>query len=245
MTMPPPAGPPPYQPEPAAYGNAYPSGPAYGPPAGVPGYGAPPPPGPGLTAPAPPPARRPGNRRAVVAGLVALVLLLVGGTTAWWLTRDEDRSPLAGQPRVTDEKAGISYAIPEGWERSKGGLIDAFTSAAGKKSGDGKGGSVMAGRAGGVPQPRLRYEAERAASSNAEFFCPDGKSTPQESKATTVGDRPAHTALLKVTHPDCGTLYLRMTLISLDDSRSAFLLGLTEQQGREQVDRVLEDASLL
>ncbi|WP_459250398.1 hypothetical protein [Streptomyces youssoufiensis] len=115
----------------------------------------------------------------MVAGLVVLVLLLVGATTAWWLTRDEDRSPLADQPRVTDEKAGISYAIPEGWERSKGGLIDAFTSAAGNKSGDGKGGSVMAGRAGSVPQPELRYEAERAASSNAEFFCPDGKSTPR------------------------------------------------------------------
>ncbi|QKW54052.1 hypothetical protein [Streptomyces buecherae] len=181
----------------------------------------------------------------MVVGLVALVLLLVGGTTAWWLTRDEDRSQLADQPRVVDEKAGISYAIPEGWERSKGGLIDAFTSAADNKSGDGKGGSIMAGRAGGVPQPKLRYEAERAASSNAEFFCPDGTSTPQESRATTVGDRPAHTAVLKVAHPDCGTLYLRMTLVSLDDSRSAFLLGLTEQQGREQVDRVLEDASLL
>ncbi|WEV23768.1 hypothetical protein OYE22_00175 [Streptomyces sp. 71268] len=181
----------------------------------------------------------------MVAGLLTLALLLVGGATAWWLTRDEDRSALADQPRVTDEKAGISYAIPEGWERDKGGLIDAFTSAAGEKSADGKGGSVMAGRAGGVPQSRLRYEAERAASSNAEFFCPDGKSTPQESKATTVGDRPAHTAVLKVTHSDCGTLYLRMTLVSLDDSRSAFLIGLAEQRGREQVDMVLEDASPL
>ncbi|KUJ36594.1 hypothetical protein ACZ90_70495 [Streptomyces albus subsp. albus] len=181
----------------------------------------------------------------MVAGLLALALLLAGGATAWWLTRDEGHSPLAGRPRVTDEKAGISYAIPEGWKRDKGGLIDAFTSAIGKSSSDGEGVSVMAGRADGIPQSRLRYEAERAASSNAEFFCPDGKSTPQESKATTVSDRPAHTAVLKVTHPDCGTLYLRMTLVSVDDSHSAFLLGLTGQKGRQQVDMVLEDAFLL
>lgn len=181
----------------------------------------------------------------MVAGLLALLLLLAGGATAWWVTRDEDRSPLAGQPRITDEKAGISYPIPEGWKPNKNDLIDAFTSAAGMKSTDGEGSSVMAGRADGVPQSRLRYEAERAASSNAEFFCPDSKATPQESKATTVSDRPAHTAVLKVTHPDCGTLHLRLTLISLDDNRSAFLLGITEQQGREQVDSLLENVSLL
>ncbi len=172
MTTPPPAGPPPYRPEPAELGNTRPSGPEHAPPASDPGYGSPLPTGPGT--PTPPPARRSESRRAVVAGLLAL-LLLVGGTTAWWLTRDEDRSALADQPRVTDEKAGISYAIPEGWEHEKSGLIDAFTSAAGTKSADGEGGSVMAGRAGGVPRSRLRYEAEGAASSNAEFFCPDAR----------------------------------------------------------------------
>ncbi|WKX71839.1 hypothetical protein [Streptomyces sp. XD-27] len=270
MTTPPPAGPTPYPPG-SGYPQAYPQSSGYPQASGYPpsnghpqpypantGYPQPYPPATGHPYPAPPSPEPPRNRRAVVAGVVALVLVLIGGAlTAWWLTRDEDgdapaarprvedSSAPAARPRVKDEKAGISYAIPEGWKRDKGDLIDAFTTAIGKKGSHGEGASVMAGRTGGIPQPRLRYETERAASSNAEYFCPDSKTTPQETKATTVSGRPAHTAVLKVTHPDCGTLYLRMTVVSVDDSRSAFLLGLSPQQGRDEVDAVLKDASLL
>ncbi|MBB4887290.1 hypothetical protein WEB32_03745 [Streptomyces netropsis] len=220
------------------------------PPAGPPPY----PPSPVHLPPAPAaPARK---RRAAVVGVVAvLVLALVSGIAVAWYMTNDDGGPLAGRPRVKDGAAGISYAIPEGWERNdKGGLINAFTSSVamkGKATGaDGEGGgrTVLAGRAGGIPQSSLRQQTERAARSNAEFFYPDGRSTIEESRATTVSDRPAHTVALKVNDRQGHTAHLRMTLVSVDDSRAAFLLGVTQPAGpaeRREVDSVLESASLM
>lgn len=202
---------------------------------------------------------------AVVAAVVAFVLV-VGGAVAWWVTRDEG-GPFAGRPRVNDEKAGLSYAIPEGWQRNEDKLLDAFTSAVTRKGpeetddtdgaddpegGGATGATVLAGRSGAVPHAELRRQTERAASSNAEFFCPDGRRTLHESEATTVSDRPAHTVVLTVAHRACGTLHLRMTVISVDDNRSAFLIGLAyghvretgREQGRRLADAVIKDASV-
>ncbi|MFH8786935.1 hypothetical protein [Streptomyces roseoverticillatus] len=217
-------------------------------------------PHPHLTLPPAPPAsspsgRGPGNRRTMVAGAVAaLVLLLVAGVAAgWWMTtRDEDTAPFAGRPRVTDAAAGLSYAIPEGWEHDgQQKLISAFTSSVTKKQTGGEGGStVLAGRAGAVPQAALQRQAERAARSNAEFFYPDGSSEPEESRPTTVDGRPAHTVALKVSpgKPGTGTPgHLRLTLIAVDDSRSAFLLGVAqpgEPEESRELDKVMESAAL-
>ncbi|AJT62103.1 hypothetical protein T261_0413 [Streptomyces lydicus] len=198
------------------------------------------------------PPARPRNRRAVVAGIIAAVVLLIaGGTaTAWWLTRGEDGSPPAGRPRVTDKAAGLSYALPEGWkERKRGGLIAAFTSSITARHAGGKGGSmVAAGRARSMPKSALKRQAEFAARSNAEFFYPDGGSTVEESRATTVSGRPAHTVALKVNDGEGGaTGHLRLTLIAVDDSHSSFLLGLAQpadEAERQELDGVLESASL-
>ncbi|MFF4953435.1 hypothetical protein ACWC2K_05335 [Streptomyces chattanoogensis] len=204
--------------------------------------------------PSPPqlPPARPRNRRALVAGIIAVVVLLVaGGTaTAWWLTRGEDGSPLAGRPRVTDKAAGLSYALPEGWKEGKrGGLIAAFTSSITARHTADKGGSmVAAGRARSIPESALKRQAESAARSNAEFFYPDGGSTVEESRATTVSGRPAHTVALKVHDGRGGaTGHLRLTLVAADDSHSAFLLGLAQPAGaaeRKELDAVLESAAL-
>lgn len=182
--------------------------------------------------------------------VVVSVLVLVGGAaTAWWLTRDEDGSPLAGRPRVTDDAAGISYAIPEGWQRNKkGDLVDAFTSSITMaRTGGEEGGSVvLAGRGGAVPKSELKERTEGVARSNAEYFYPDGRSTLEESKATTVSDRPAYTVALKVSGGEGGTGHLRLTLIAGQDSRSAFLLGIAQPTGpdeQQEVDAVLESAS--
>ncbi|GHG69193.1 hypothetical protein [Streptomyces griseocarneus] len=232
MTTPPPACPPPYPPHP----------------------GYPPPFPPAL----PLPVARQRTRGAVVAGVVAVIVLVLaaGGGAAWWLTRGDD-GPLAGRPRVTDEAAGISYAIPEGWKHEeKKKLISAFTSSiTGKPSeGAGTGGSgsqggsvVLAGRAGAIPEADLQRQAERAARSNAEFFYPDGSSTREESRPTAVSGRPAHTVVMKVNDGKGGEAHLRMTLIAVDATHSAFLLGLTQPAGpsaNRTVDEVLESATV-
>ncbi|MEU5051365.1 hypothetical protein [Streptomyces sp. NPDC021096] len=217
MITPPPAGPPPYPP-----------GPAYPP----------------LVAVTPS-----GNRRAVVAGIIAAVILVLagGGAAAWWLTRDD--APLAGRPRVVDNATGLSYAIPEGWkQKDQGGLINAFTSMINTEHADDTNGSVvLAGRAGTVPESELQRTAERAARSNAEFFYPDGSSTREESRPTRVSGRPAHTVVMKTNDGHGHTGHLRLTLISVPDGRSSFLLGIAQSAGpteRRNVDTVLESAAV-
>ncbi|RLU79967.1 hypothetical protein CTZ27_36080 [Streptomyces griseocarneus] len=186
----------------------------------------------------------------MVAGVVAALVfvLAVGSTAAWWLLRDDDSSPLAGRPRVADEQAGISYAVPEGWERSDGKLIDAFTSSVDTKHGTGDGGStVLAGRSDAIPESDLRRQVERAAKSNAVFFYPDGSSQPEESRPTTVSHRPAHTVVLRVNDGHGGTARLRMTLIAASDHASAFLLGIDQPAGPAEdkaVDAVMESATV-
>ncbi|GHC45500.1 hypothetical protein [Streptomyces cinnamoneus] len=231
------------------------------PPLAVPPPSYPPYPG-HLPVPPVPPAGRPRNRRAAVTGVVAaLVLALAGGTaTAWWLLRD-DGSPLAGRPRVTDSTAGLSYAVPKGWEHDeKKGLIGAFTSSITTKGGDKDSGTapdgdgdghgsgvVLAGRGGPVPQSELKRQTERAARSNAEFFYPDSRTTLEESRETTVSDRPAHTVTLTVDAGKQGTAHLRMTVIAARPTASAFLLGLAQSAGtpgQQEVDAVLASAAV-
>lgn len=208
-----------------------------------------PPPFPAFPPPLPPvPPRR--RRRGLVAGGVALAVLVAGGGAgAWWWTRDGDGSPLAGRPRVADDAAGLSYAVPKGWEHdSKHKLINAFTTAIGrKKQDDHHTAAVLAGRSGAIPQDRLRMWAERAARSNAEFFYPDRPVAPEESRQTSVDGHPAHTVALRVDAEEGGPARLRMTLLRVDDTRAAFLLGIDQPAGgpvQEEVDQVLESAEV-
>ncbi|GAA0589512.1 hypothetical protein [Streptomyces crystallinus] len=195
---------------------------------------------------------RPPARRAWLAGAVgALVLVLLAGAAVWWLARDEDDSPLAGRPRVTDSAAGLSYGVPEGWKRNDGkDLIQAFTSSITTKGPDGHGGAaVLAGRGAPVDESSLKQRTETAARSNAEFFYPDGTSSREESRATTVSGRPAHTVVLNV-HDDSGRAgRIRLTIVERGDDRSAFLLGVTESpagasEPAEQIDGREVDAVL-
>lgn len=190
------------------------------------------------------------TRRAwTVVTVGALVLVLLAGGAVWWLTRDDDSSPLAGRPRVTDTAAGLSYAVPEGWKRNDGkSLIQAFTSSITTKGPDGHGGSaVLAGRGGPVDESALRQRTETAARSNAEFFYPDGKSTVEESRATTVSGRSAYTVVLS-TRDDSGRAgRMRLTIVAQTGDRSAFLLGVTESPepaDSREADAVLASAAV-
>ncbi|MBD0741413.1 hypothetical protein [Streptomyces sp. CBMA152] len=193
---------------------------------------------------------RPRTRSAWIVGAVgALVLVLLAGAAVWWSTRDEDSSPLAGRPRVTDSAAGLSYAVPEGWKRNDGkGLIQAFTSSITTKGPDGQGGAaVLAGRGRPVDESALQRNTEAAARSNAEFFYPDGKSTLEESRATTVSGRPAYTVALSVHDESGRSGRIRLTIVAQSGDQSAFLLGVTESPeptDSREVDAVLASAAV-
>ena len=198
-----------------------------------------------------PPQQPPTVRRSPkIAVLVVVALLLVAGAgfTAWRANSGDD-GPLDGRPRVSDDVAGISYGIPEGWKPGdEEDLIDAFTSTVSRRMDEDGGCFVLAGRGGAVPQDRLEARAEAAARSNAEFFYPEGGSRIEESRAVEVDGRPAHTVALKVTDGEGAAGHVRLTLVSVDDSRSAFLLGVAQPGGTQEereVDAVLESAALL
>ncbi|MEU0397986.1 hypothetical protein ABZ208_35575 [Streptomyces sp. NPDC006208] len=165
---------------------------------------------------------------------MTLTLLLTGSAaTAWWLGRDDDGSPLTGRPRVNDTRAGLTYAIPEGWEHDEAkdkDLISGFTSqiTSRTKQDSETGKTVLAGRARQViPPSDLQRQAEAAARSNAEFFFPDQAATLEKSRPATVSSHPAHTVTLNVKEEKGGTARLTMTLITVDDNRTSFLLGIT------------------
>ncbi|MFG2352138.1 hypothetical protein [Streptomyces sp. NPDC048521] len=182
--------------------------------------------------PAPRPAP-PRSRRGPVAGLVALLLVGATAVAAFVWTRGGDSGPLAGRPRVTDTRAGLSYGVPEGWTHDPAedkGLIDAFSSQITSKAhgaSTSAGGTVLTGRAGQtVARADLRRVTEAAARSNAEFFFPDRPATLEESHAAVVDGRPAHTAVLRIEGDGDGTR-LEMTLVTIHAERTSFLLGLT------------------
>ncbi|MER6429487.1 hypothetical protein ABT272_17350 [Streptomyces sp900105245] len=183
------------------------------------------------SAPRPTPSRA---RRAWVGGGVGLLLVVACGAAALWSTRGGESGPLAGRPRVTDTRAGLSYGVPDGWKHDPAkdrDLIDAFSSQITRIPGTDHdaaattGATVLAGRAGRpVSRADLRRTTEAAARSNAEFFFPDRPATLEDSHTTTVDGRPAHTAVLRVTGDTGGRL--EMTLLTAPGGRTTFLLGV-------------------
>ncbi|MGW0769365.1 hypothetical protein [Streptomyces sp. NPDC002676] len=172
-------------------------------------------------------------RRRLLIGLVALVVVAVCAVAANWWTQDGGSSPLAGRPRVTDTRAGLSYAVPEGWKHDAAKdkhLVDGFSSQMSRTSGAGSsdGATVLAGRAGQtVARADLRRATEEAARSNVEFFFPDRPATLATSQATEVDGQPAHTVVLRISTDDGGTAGLRMTVVTIHGERTSFLLGIT------------------
>lgn len=143
-------------------------------------------------------------------------------------------------PQSTRSCAGAS---PEAEGSGGKDLIQAFTSSITTKGPGGQGGAaVLAGRGRGVDESALKQRTETAARSNAEFFYPDGRSTVEESRATTVSGRPAYTVALDVRDESGRSGRMRLTIVTRNGDRSAFLLGVTESP--ETTDSRVADAVL-
>ncbi|MEW2314409.1 hypothetical protein [Streptomyces bauhiniae] len=165
------------------------------------------------------------------AGLAALgVTVACGGAALSWSGKDGDR------PRVTDTRAGVSYAVPEGWRHDPAAdreLLGAFSSRISRASDTAEDASVLTGAAGRpVPSAELRRTAEGAARSDAAFFFPDAAPTLTESRRTRLGGHPAHTVALDVPH-DGGTARLELTVVA--GTHPAFLLALASNAADTRV----------
>ncbi|RCG25819.1 hypothetical protein DQ392_00800 [Streptomyces reniochalinae] len=183
---------------------------------------------------------------------MAVVLTLVcGGVTVRWLLRARDEAPLADRPRVSDSRAGVSYALPPGWgldRREDADLVDAFSSRITRTTaGSGSGGTVLTGRSGQVvPTADLGTYTEAAAGSNAEFFFPRRPAELVGSRATEVSGHPAHTVALRL--PARGGRpagHLLMTVVTVDSDRTSFVLGIAtggSRAGVHDVEDVLASA---
>ncbi|MCZ0991359.1 hypothetical protein O1M54_48040 [Streptomyces diastatochromogenes] len=135
-----------------------------------------------LPYPAQPPRPAPPRpRRRLLVGAVALILVAVCAVAAAWWSKGGESDPLAGRPRVTDTRAGLSYAVPEGWKHDAAkdkDLIDAFSSTMSRASGAASsgGGTVLAGRAGQtVPRADLRRAAETPPAPTPSSSSPTGR----------------------------------------------------------------------
>ncbi|MGW4226374.1 hypothetical protein ACWEG1_23305 [Streptomyces bauhiniae] len=165
------------------------------------------------------------------AGLAALgVTVACGGAALSWSGKD------GGRPRVTDTRAGVSYAVPEGWRHDPAAdreLLGAFSSRISRASDTTEDATVLTGAAGRpVPSAELRRAAEGAARSNAAFFFPDAAPTLTESRRTELGGRPAHTVALDVPH-DGGTARVELTVVA--GTHPAFLLALASNAADTRV----------
>ncbi|MFF0712553.1 hypothetical protein ACWEVM_25235 [Streptomyces bauhiniae] len=165
------------------------------------------------------------------AGLAALgVTVACGGAALSWSGKE------AGRPRVNDTRAGVSYAVPEGWRHDPAAdreLLGAFSSRISRASDTAEDATVLTGAAGRpVPSEQLRRTAEGAARSNAAFFFPDAAPTLTESRRTELGGRPAHTVALDVPH-DGGTARVELTVVA--GTHPAFLLALASDAADTRV----------
>lgn len=199
-------------------------------------------------APAPGTPRR--YRRPLFAGAVVAFALVLAAAIGWWLTVGAGNPTLEGRPRVTDGRAGISYGIPEGWKRTKGDMIDAFTSGISRRQRGVEGGGVVsAGRGGPVPPSALRREAEKAARSNSEFFFPDRAPSTVRSEPTTVDRHRAHTVVLTTEDDEGRPGRLTFTLVArVRGGDCAFLEGVRQGTGArdedDDVDAVVRSATV-
>lgn len=167
------------------------------------------------------------------AGPAALgVTVACAGAALSWPGKSGDR------PRVNDTRAGVSYAVPEGWRHDPAAdrqLLGAFSSRISRASDTtpAEDATVLTGAAGRpVPSAGLRRAAEGAARSNAAFFFPDAAPTLTESRRTELGGHPAHTVALDVPH-DGGTARVELTVVAGD--HPAFLLALASDAADPRV----------
>ncbi|WP_369201654.1 hypothetical protein [Streptomyces sp. PU-14G] len=205
---------------------------------------------PGMVPPPPAPSQVRRGLRAALA--VAVVLALAcGGATVWWLLRGRAEAPLADRPRVSDARAGVTYALPPGWVHDRRGdadLTDAFSSRITRTTAGGaSGGTVLAGRSGQVvPDADLGTYTEAAARSNAEFFFPDQPVELARSQVTKVSGHPAHTVALRVpARGEKSGAHLLMTVVTVDGDHTSFVLGIAtggSPAGVHDVEDVVESA---
>ncbi|HEX8770761.1 MAG TPA: hypothetical protein VF711_08335 [Acidimicrobiales bacterium] len=174
------------------------------------------------------------NRLAVLVALV-LIAMLAGGCGS----SNGDSVGSGGSnggggdlaDRVVDDRAGLSYILPLGWEkRPSEDLLDSFTSLSSMETGSGGNGGLLAlgpvERSFADKSPDLATMAEGLAADFAEFFVPfQGERRNAADEALQVGGNDAHRVLLEIVPEDSPPAIVEVVVVKLDGG-PAFALGV-------------------
>lgn len=215
-------------------------------PVGGQGFQAGPPP------PLPPPAR---NRHGgVIAVVIVLALLVVGGGAGTWWYLSDRGGDSPGEPQaeglvVEDAESGISYTLPEGWEKFPSeDLIDAFTSSASYTTETGSA-SVFAFSSEAITDEEMSMSTSTIAGENSEYFYPYAEDRQiLISEPIEVDGQEAYRFTWQVSNADEEPMYGHLLHILTDDNRSVFLMGIVQPDDdslRTEIDAVISGATLL
>jgi hypothetical protein len=132
--------------------------------------------------------------------------------------------------RVTDDRAGLSYELPSGWEeKPRGDLIEFFTSSSGLETENSNGAILGLGPVAGLfaeEAPDLGSMADSVSIGFAEFFVPfEGERDKVTDEAMRVGDRDAHRVGYRITPDIEPEAVVEAVVVDLEDG-PAFAVGV-------------------
>lgn len=151
----------------------------------------------------------------LLAGCGLLLLMACGGSEG---------------PRVVDERAGLSYVLPSGWqERPREDLLEFFTSVSSREISENNGALIALGQTEGLfaeDAPDLATMAEALAIDFAEFFVPfAGERDKTADESLEIGGNDAHRVRFLITPDEEQEAVVEAVVVQRGDDAS-FVLGV-------------------
>jgi hypothetical protein len=193
--------------------------------------------------PAPPPPRRtPRWLRRLLVAVLALTAAsaVIGAVVVTILSRAESAPPTM----VRDPLAGVSYALPPGWNAGVVAPVTGFTSVSAR----GDLATVMARPGERVDPPNLRSAVIGLSDLYAQLLLHGDKVSVVDDRAVTVNGRPGHTRAVRAEYRDVVNepAFMRVTLLTRLEGGSTVLLGLAhpdDPRARADIEAVMTGAS--
>ncbi len=194
----------------------------------------------GTPTPPPPPLRRRLPRWALRLIVGFLALAAAGGVISAAVVAILSRADSTPPPSVTDNLAGVAFALPAGWSQGMVAPVTGFTSVAAH----GDLATVMARPAGRVDPADLRGELLQLSELYSRLLLHGDKVDVVDDRTVTVNGRQGYTRALRAEYRDVVNqpAFLRVTLLISPDGKSTVLLGLAhpdEPRSRAEIDAIM------